>query len=243
MDINKVNATLNKAIADLQSGEVEGLAEEVMFESSNDGKFVTPTARLTWTMHNWKLEELPQKGKKKLRVSSMQNVDGLFRGHKAPHHFIAGNILRDAKLTRSDTYDKVKAKIDRAYQKAFSDLSSGQWAEWLEQNDWVKNVKWQESPVHYLKVEPEGMVTIQAKGKDFSVKSEWTTFSAYSPHDAHDYDPSYTQYEAKSAAAGRKLYKILQKNPRALSGVSWNEFNAWLTKKKIAFDTHFSQWR
>lgn len=37
-----------------------------------EGKFIGRDARLTWWRHGWKLEELPQKGKRKLRLCELK---------------------------------------------------------------------------------------------------------------------------------------------------------------------------
>ena len=50
-----------------------------------------------------------------------------------------------------------------------------------------------ESTQNYLDLEPEDYQPITAKGKDFVCKSEWDSFSAYSPNsDFQDHDPTYS---------------------------------------------------
>jgi hypothetical protein len=253
MDIQAANHVLTKAILGIEEGEAAALREEVLTEESGvhtervmyDGKFVTPTARLRWNAHQWHLEELPQKGKKKLKVATMQNPGGLFRGSMArgADYFLPVNILRDARLASSDTYEKVKAKVFGAYKKALTDLKKDH-GEWLDSNSWVTKMKWDEGAVHYLKVTPEGMEPIVAQGKDFRVTSEWDEFKAYSPgSDFQSHDPHYTQLHQKSAAAARKLYKILRADPNILRSVPFAKFADWLGKKKVAYSYHFSQWR
>lgn len=217
---------------------------ERLDEGSWDGSFVTPTARFTWTMHEYKLEELPQKGKKRLRVSSMQNPWGIIgHGRGAPNDFIADNIIMRAKLSKGDTFDRIKAKLDREFKNAI-EVAKRDHPDWWEKNSWLDNLRWTDETVHYLKVVPEGTDPIVAKGRDFTVNSEWTKFSAYDPgSDMQSHDPSYTQYAAKSPAAARKLYKILKADPKALARLSWRDFRGWLNKNKIAFDTNFSSWR
>ena len=213
-------------------------------EGSWDGSFVTPTARFTWTIHEYKLEELPQKGKKRLKVSSMQNPWGIVgHGRGAPNDFIANNIIMRAKLSKTDNFDRIKDKLDREFKNAI-EVAKRDHTDWWEKNSWLDNLRWTDDSVHYLKVVPEGTDPIVAKGRDFTVNSEWTKFSAYDPGaDFHSHDPSYTQYASKSPAAARKLYKILKADPKALARLSWGDFRGWLNKNKIAFDTNFSSWR
>jgi hypothetical protein len=208
-----------------------------------DGKFVGKDARLQWSDATWVLEELPQKGKKKLRHANLQN----------PYHmghldwWIPGNILNLAKLSTSDDYDKIKSKIEDAYKEAGkrsaeSDRESER-AAWEKTKDWVEKIKWYENQVFYLEVTPEGVESFTAEGKDFTVKVEWGNFKAYSPNsDFQQMDPHYTLYEAKSAGAGRKFYKILKADPNALKSVAWNGFDEFLKKNGVGYDIHFSQW-
>ncbi len=205
-------------------------------------KFVGKNARLKWSQYEWVLEELPQKGKKKLRRSTLRNptYSGML------DWWIPGNILRFAKLTASDDYDAIKKKISEAYEEAHeTTMKKGKPhdQEYLAKNDWVKKLEWYEEDVFYLKVTPEGTEAFTAEGKDFSVKTSWTEFSAYSPDsDFQQSDPHYTKYVSKSPTAARKFYLLLKTNPNALKGISWSAFGDWLGKQKIPYDTRFSSW-
>jgi hypothetical protein len=209
-----------------------------------DGKFVGKDARLQWSRGVFFLEELPQKGKKKLRQAEIQNPSA----YGYLDWWIPGNILNFAKLSTSDDYDKIKSKLEDAYKEAGERTQNSprdrERESWEKQKDWVEKLKWYENQVFYLEVTPEGVDPFTVEGKDFTVKVEWGTFKAYSPNsDFQQMDPHYTLYEAKSAGAGRKFYKLMKADPTALKSVSWNAFSDFLTKNGIGYDTHFSQWR
>jgi hypothetical protein len=208
-----------------------------------DGKFVGKDARLQWSRASWNLEELPQKGKKKLRTATLQNPSS----HGYLDWYIPGNILQIAKLSSSDDYDKIKSKIEDAYKEAGDKSAESKHDRerdtWEKSKEWVTKLKWYENQVFYLEVTPEGVEDFTAEAKDFTVKVEWGNFSAYAPYsDLTLHDPHYTQYEAKSPGAGRKFYKLLKADPNALKSVAWNTFSDWLRKNGVGYDMHFSQW-
>jgi hypothetical protein len=210
-----------------------------------DGKFIGKDARLTWSRAQFVLEELPQKGKKKLRRAEIQNPSW----NHGPHWYIPDNILMLAKLSPSDDYQKIKAKIEDAYKEARQNIMTSTsphdaWEkEYLEKNDWVDKIKWYENQVFYLNVVPEGTEPLSIEGKDFTVKTTWTEFSSYSPgSDFQQSDPHYTKYVSKSPTAARRFYVMMKEDPNALKSVSWTGFGDWLNKNKIPYDTRFSQW-
>jgi hypothetical protein len=212
-------------------------------EARWDGKFVGKDARLQWSRATWLLEELPQKGKKKLRKATLQNPSL----HGAMDWWIPGNILNLAGLSTGDDYDKVKSKLEDAYVEAAKRTEEGakdrERQGWEQNKEWIQKLVWYESPVFYLEVTPEGVESFTAEGKDFTVKVEWGNFEAYSPNsDLQQSDPHYTLYEAKSAGAGRKFFKILKADPNALKSVAWNGFDEFLKKNGVGYDIHFSQW-
>lgn len=222
---------------------VERTVERFKLAGGWDGKFVGKDARLVWSRHIFKLEELPQKGKKKLRAAEIQNPST----YGAFDYYIPGNILMFAKLSPSDDYDKIKKKIDEAFAEAHErTLKNGHEKEKAQLQDgksWISQVKWYEDQVFYLNVIPEGVDDFTAEGKDFTVKVKWTEFSAYSPDsDFQQADPYYTKYVSKSPTAARKFYVVLKQDPNALKSVVWSNFGEWLTKQKIPYDTRFSQW-
>ena len=207
-----------------------------------DGKFIGQNARLQWSRHYWLVEELPQKGKKKLKSAELQNPsrDGYF------DWWIPGNILMQAKLSASDGYADIKKKIRAAYDEAYEKTKNGKnerEKELLNLSSWVRELQWYEKEVFYLNVVPEGTEPFTAEGKDFTVKVEWREFSSYSPSsDFQQAQPYYTQYASKSPTAARKLFNMLKAEPNALKSVPWVGFGDWLRKNKIPYETHHSQW-
>lgn len=203
-----------------------------------DGKLVGKDCRLQWSRAMWLLEELPQKGKRKLRVAEMQNVGYIVQSD----HFIPENILQDAKVGRGDSYDAIKKKIEAAMKEAAEASVKAKVAP-----DWVTgpsgNMKWYENEVYFLEVIPEDVHPFKAQGKDFSVDVAWTDFKAYSPSsDFEQSDPHYTKIKQKSPGAARKLYNTLKTDPAALKSVTWDDFGKWLDTKKIGYDMEFSVW-
>lgn len=205
-------------------------------------KIVGPQFRLQWTSYRWELEELPQKGKKKLHVAGMQNMYGVMHHPQDLSALHPKNIIKDASVTPSDSFDHVKTKLLAAMKSASERIVKEQNAKGNKKWDFILDaVRWDEKEVYFTKVMPEGMEPFSAEGKDFLVKVEWTSFKSFSPDsDFQQADAYYTMYEASSPTAARKLYQILKEDPKALSGVSWAEFSKWLTAKKIGYSTHFS---
>lgn len=208
-----------------------------------DDKFVGKNARLQWSRATWSLEELPQKGKKKLRAATLQNPNGVGAGID---WFLPGNILMFAKLSPSDDYDAIKKKIEEAYKEAIeraeADTQRGG-AAYLKVNDWVYKIKWYEDQVFYLNVIPEGTDPFTVDGKDFTLNVAWTTFKVYSPNsDFQQSDPHYSLLEQKSPTAARKLFVMLKEKPDLLKNVSWNELSGWFAKNNIAAEYRGSVW-
>ncbi len=195
-----------------------------------DGKIVGKAYRLQWSGYHFVLEELPVKGKKKLRKLTLQNP-GFSNRHAA---FIAQNILRVAKIAGGDVYDKVKSKLSSAMEAAVKEAG-------LDKKTWFHP---REEMVFYLQVEPEDVDPLDIDAKDFVVHAEWTKFSAYSPGSdmRGGHDPSYTKLVSKSPGAARKLFKMLKANESILKGISFDKFTEWLKKKKIGYEYQHSVW-
>ncbi len=206
-----------------------------------EGKLVGKDFRLQWTRDFWQLVELPQKGKKKLRVDTMDG--GGVRYSSTVNNmdaYLWQNIMRKAGVSSSDSFDHVKAKIQAAMDAAAEEIIAKN-----TDRDWefLRHTKWHENLVYFTEVMPEGMEAINVEGSDFTVKSEWTDFSAFSPgSDLQNHDPSYTNIKASSPGAGRKFYQIMKENPQAIKHISFNKFTDWLTQNKIGYKMHFSQW-
>jgi hypothetical protein len=205
-----------------------------------EGKLVSKEWRLQWSDAIWKLEELPAKGKKKLRVAEMQNPYHL----QAGDGFIPANILRVAKVSSSDSFEHVKEKIQNAMLAAAKATLAKIPPEKAKHYDWLLRQQWYENQVYFLEIMPEGVEPFTAHGKDFTVAVEWGSYKAYSPDsDFQQSDPHYTLYESSSAGAARKMYQTLKANPDALKSVAWAKFDEWLKANKIGYEIHFSQWR
>ena len=212
--------------------------------SSWDGKLVGEEFRFTWDVHGYKLEELPAKGKKKLRVTELSRpLSGM--QNRAADVFITENLLRRANISKNDSYDSVKKKFQGALDDACAEFHI-QNPDTKHNYDWIDKTTQldaYEKTVHFLQVIPEGLEPIKAEGKDFTLSSTWTEFSVASPDsDFQQADPHYTKYESKSAAPARKLYQILRADPNALKSVSWSGLPAWFQKNKVSYETNFSSW-
>lgn len=208
-----------------------------------EGKFVGKDVRLSWTAHSWTLEELPQKGKKRLRKGYLQNPRGPARGLD---WYISDNILMLAKLSTSDDYDKIKDKILKAYGEAADKVEAEPKSNPydVESLKWIRQLKWSEDQVSYLTVVPEGVDPIRVKGKDFEFTSKWTSFTIYSPSsDFNQADAFYTGLEQASPTAARKLYNIVKTDPNALKSVGYHDLDKWMAKNGIKTKYISSSWR
>ena len=209
-------------------------------------KFLGKDVRLRWNDRGWLLEELPQKGKKKLKKATLENICTRYGGQPNFDAYIPGNILRRADLSSSDNYDTIKRKILEAYEVAAVESLDKMSPEQVEKGrgwTFLKDEKWYENEVFYLNVVPEGIEPFVVEGKDFKVQVTWTSFESYSPNsDFQQMDPHYTMYESSSATAARKFYMMLKADPSALKSVTWNEFDNWMKNNKIGYEIHFSQW-
>lgn len=220
------------------------VAARFLQKTARDNKFVGQDCRLTWSRNHWLLEELPQKGKRKLRVAEMQNLFGSLSMRRSPgvDNLMAENILQDAKLATSDGYDAIKKKLETAMREAIDTFVGLNASKDL---DWVKKTGalWYENDVYFLEVAPEDTDPMTVEGKDFTLVSQWTRFEAASPDsDFQQIDPHYTQIVQKSPGAARKLYNTLKTEPTALKNISWANLGKWLDTKKIGFKMYSSQW-
>jgi hypothetical protein len=210
-----------------------------------DGKIAGKDFRLQWSRNTWLLEELPQKGKKKLRVATFNNPGGQYGGrYRGMDAFIAENVLRHARVSPSDSYSEVKTKIGDAMAAASKEVVAKAQAEGDRTWDFLlRSYDWSENSHYFTEVMPEGMEPFNADGKDFVVATSWTKFSAYDPaSDFQQSDPHYSVYESSAPASGRKLYQILHKDPQALQDVSWSGFGTWLKDHKIPYEIRHSVW-
>lgn len=220
----------------------EAIAAPVTEGSGWDGKRVGSTWRLQWSRATWHLEELPTKGgPRKLRVGELVNpLYPSLHGTREGDAFLPENILQDAKLLASDSYDKVKEKLTNAMNAAL------ELAHKNPKLSWVKIYPWGERSRGAVMVTPEGVEPVEVKGKDFSLTSKFDKFSVFSPGSTMNYapdgEPHYTEIVSKSAGAARKLYNMVKQDPKLMANVAWKDIDAWFRKNGISFDYNFSQW-
>jgi hypothetical protein len=200
------------------------------------------------------LEELPAKGKHrpKLRRATRQSPQFAIRalaGVPGSSGLRPDALVDEAGVSPSDSYEAVKAKIDDAAEKVLdrlrkeADRDPTLRGRIMQVVDPVSKIRWSETQVHFLQVVPEGSAPIDAEGKDFTLRSEWTKFHVYSPgSDFQLADPSYTGYASSSATDARKLYMILTGNPDALSGLVYRDLPRWFDSQKIKYKHLFSSW-
>lgn len=192
--------------------------------------------------------EIPQKPLKRRKVRVMAMYETSAPHLPGWHWFLPVNLLKGpkgAKIQKNDTYDQALKKLQGALGRAEDEVRKV----WEENpptkaknpDPWFPSI--QQDEANYLLIEPSDTKPQSIKGKDFTVKSTWLNFEAYSPNsDLQQMDPHYTKYVAKSPAAARKFYKITKADPDSLKQVDWNKFDTWLTKHKIAVDIQFSNW-
>lgn len=192
------------------------------------------------------LEELPKKGKRRLRVATLDSPGGRYGSHQGMDPFIDSNILRVAHVLPNDSYAEAKDKIARAMTAAAEEVVAKKRAAGDKQWDFLLRSgshDWSEHDVYFTEVMPEGLEPFNADGKDFVLSLDWGKFKAYSPSsDFQQADPHYTLYESSAPASARKLYQLLRQKPDALRGVSWSTFGSWLSEHKIPYKTLHSSW-
>lgn len=236
---------LTKQASELANGGTSVKVAARYLEAGWEGKLVGKDFRLAWTHDQWTLEELPQKGKRKLRVATVQTNLHYNSSSTNLSGFIPENIIRSMHISTSDTYDHVKEKISQGMANVAEEVITKENAApgaHPKQWDFLRRISWYERQVYFLEVTPENVDPFHVEGKDFTVSVEWTKWSAYSPDsDLQQSDPHYTRYDGGPTSA-RKLYKILKEDPGALKSVTWDKFDAWLKEKKIDHKVNFSNW-
>lgn len=223
-------------------------------------KLVGKDARILWgDTRGWSrpaylIEELPQKGKKKLGRWQLVTDLSLFLRWMGMNsiYFNGDEMVKKAGIGSGDNFQSMVKKMEAAFEKEaqelIKDIKSGKTDATRDPAEVEKS--WQNmlghprtDQVFYLNVMPEGVGSFSVQGKDFTMDVEWTNFKVYSPDsDFHQADPYYTYYEASSPAAARKLYKILAADKEALRSVAWTTLSNWLDKNKVAYKSHSSSW-
>lgn len=230
-------------------------------KTTYEHKIVGKDARLLWgashgwTRPTWRIDELPQKGKKKLKTwylsLELQNSGHWFGTNTI--FFSQDEVVRESGIGPSDDYASMVRKLEKTIKergdelkKAVGELTSGDVETYKKHADaWESLLNYypREEDVFYLEVAPEGTDPFTVNGKDFTLNVAWTEFKVYSPDsDLQSHDPYYTYYSAKSPTGARKLYLTLKADPNALKNMPWSELNGWLAKNKIPVKYNHSSW-
>lgn len=196
-------------------------------------------ARVLWNSYEITVEEVPVKGAHKLRLrrTVINTAYAVHTMHR--DDYIIDNLLLASPLDAAQGYDDTVAKLK-------NEIAIAHFKPANKQVEAIHAVSIHEDTRHYLEVVPEGVEGRTVECKDFVLSVEWTKFSAYSPDsDFQQSDPHYTQIAAKSPAAGRKLYKLVQQleaKKYDFKALAWSDLSAFLQEHKVAYDYHFSQW-
>lgn len=208
-----------------------------------------PSIRVRLSSNNIYMEEIPQKPLRRRKVRVMAVVNTAPPSIPGMNYFLPVNLMRDAKIGKSDSYDQALKKIRDALGKAEKDVSQ-LWEDSADTNPRLQGKKpdpWfpriDETEVNYMLIEPADYKPLKIEGKDFTVTVNWQNFEAYSPDsDLGQMDPYYTKYEASSPTDARKLYKMVKPKPDLIKNVPWSDFDKWLAQNKIKHKTLFSTW-
>lgn len=201
--------------------------------------------RITWTdfpRDKVEIQELPTKPvKRHLRRASFDIRDNLISRYgkgEFPHAFMVDNIQEEVRLDPQMSYEEAVGVLQAHLRHLIAETPG--LAEY--EREGFLRMPW-ESVVYYLEVPPADYAPLVVEGADFSLKSEWTKFSAYSPDsDFQQADPYYTVIESPAPASARKLHNILRRDPDALRSVSWKGLDAWLTANGVGYEYHHSVW-
>lgn len=219
--------------------ELVRIAKEIVGAYRYDKKIIGNGCRIEWNNFNLLITELPEKGKKKLRIFRLSIWDGIvYKNSEAGDDLIMQKLLKDAHIGKSSTYDQAKQGIIKVVREVLD-----KWSKEGEKID--KWVFMNEDQVHYLKVEPEDVPPIIVKDKNFLLESTWTSFNIRFS-DGDPYEPSASYFSSSSSSAARKFYKMLRANPKLIKDIQNNSFSDitdFFRKNKIGYKTHLSQWR
>ena len=186
------------------------------------------------------MEELPVKGKKKLRTYHWR-LEGRFIDNWDVRDFFDWETSMKGKLGKSSTFDGVIGKVEKSMQKAYSLL--------VRENDYFKRFDYNdfynisEKEVHYLQVAPADTDDMTLKGKDFTIDIGWSSFTINKMKMLDDGDMHGHKIVQGSPASARKLYKILSNKPELIRNMDENKFTDFLDKSKIKYEINHSVWR
>jgi len=204
------------------------------------------------------IEELPQKGKKRLKRFEFTIGDSIMSlnraGGKVYNYFMIENLKRDWKPSTSQTAEANAKGLQKALEKAFKDLDKDK----VEYPDWVKESltgKWmpQADEVHYLQVEPVDYTPVEIKAKDeFYLRAEWNSFqvslnNGMTDKQLEEYayggDPHYTKLVSSSSAGARKFFKWVKSQEDDIKRMTGKKLQAAMDAGKIKYKYQSSVWR
>jgi len=192
------------------------------------------------------LIEVPTKPlkSKKMNVAVMTPSRG--QGMPGESAFLAVNILSDAKIAKSDTYDSALRKLQKALLKAQKEFEKSLEAAGVTGDQSYVYPHLSQEQVHFLQIAPSDAKPFTAKAKGFSVALSWNEWVAThydEENGAQSGDPSYTRYTSSSSKDARKLFKMLKAQPDLLKKVGQHDFSKWLDQNKLKYKMSFSVWR
>jgi hypothetical protein len=205
--------------------------QTVKYGIIGDKKFLTPTARLIIGDHGFTLEEMPQKGMRRVRELYVQDMSRGGPHSRAMDQFWPVGLIQDARLKKTDSYDQIKTKLSKAHDVAYRRAKK---MDPEHIRDWMSSMKKisQESTKPSTQVEPENTPPIQARTATYYLNATWKNFTI-----GHKSGGTIFTTEASSPTAARKLYKILASNPNAIYELLKNP-DKWLAAKKIRTKSH-----
>jgi len=181
------------------------------------------------------IEELPVKGKKKLRriiyhvipyIQIMQN--------RSSDILLAINIYENARISENMTYDAASKALEKGAKEAVAqfmkeepEISSGTVDSFLAQFLTEKEVP-------SLQVAPGDSRQIEFEGVDFKGQSNWNEFIIYPQGDSF-----IKRYPAKTPTAARKFYTLISEKPNLFQRMDMETCLKWLQKNKISTDSYY----
>lgn len=248
--MNNDRKQLIRLAASLPKGDVKRkvlLAELQKQARGWDGKLEGPKARAKWVRRGqfpyMEIEELPGKPfKRKLRKAEFR-----WSNHGQQWPLLMENVLDDARLSKTMSYDKMVQAMKRALGKIPGKYDERTVARFGEMPEYVQkelNRAPYEDTVFYLNVEPANYQDISFEGRDFSGTSKWTEFTFYSDSDEYDHQEGMQAFSKSTSAGGaRKLFKMLKANPDLVRNISEDDFEKMLNKNKIGYRYVPTVWR
>lgn len=211
--------------------------------------FSGPKVRVRFQEHPnhamW-IEELSGKPfKRRLKYAKVYTYD-LMR-NTGSNRFMMENLIRDASLSNSMSFDQVVSKMKKVIEDAkkavVEDDSNGFDYAWFKANGYDLNRStwmFEEGEINYLQVEPADYNPVILGGNDWNGTFEWTQFTFYADREydehTHHVEGQRAFYRHKSPGGARKLFKLIKADPEAVKRMSLDQFTAWLNAKKVAYD-------